>query len=436
MSRNVPDYNLGLNALGGIQTGASIANQIIENRLRQTQLNQNYDIQNRQVQLQEQAALRERQQQEAFQKLAGEAFNNPETILPHLYAQDPGAAAKISEGIQQKYSSQYNTLNLLTKDTKAENKQATYDLLKPELQKQFPELEFGDKYSSELNNSLRTRASAIKAKIKVNNELRETAQGITSFNQFGEGTPTGYGNKPSAQEGAGGGATGALVTRLMKDNPGMSFTQALQQVQTGFRQNTTIDNQGNVVPMKGAVAATQDIEGSKKVAQKLGETQAVALDDLRAKAEDATVNLQSIKQSRELLDKGAITGFGADFKLNFGKALRAGGINLAEDEIANTETYAANSAQQVANYIKAFGSGTGLSDADRAYATKMAAGDINLDEKSMRKILDINERASNTIINKYSKRRESLGKNLQGYLPDVKNEGNNSARKPLGDIFK
>lgn len=276
MTRNVPDFNLGLNATGAFAQGSSIANQIIENRLHQQQLSQNYDIQNRQVGLQEQEYQQKLQQQQAFEKLASEAFEKPEVILPHLYAKDPVAAARISEGIQQKYSQQYNTLNLLTKDTKAEDKQAVYDILKPELQKQFPELEFGDKYSSELNNSLKTRASGIKAKIKVNNDLRDTAQGIVAFNQFGEGTPTGFNARPYASEGNSGGATGALVKQVMQDNPGMTFTQALQLVQTGFRNNTTIDEKGNIKPIGGALDTKTSIKQAEKLGTDLGEAQAKA----------------------------------------------------------------------------------------------------------------------------------------------------------------
>lgn len=420
MTRNVPDFNLGLNASGSFAQGVGIANEIIANRLRQQQQNQNYDIQNRQVQLQEQEA----QQKQAFQRLATEAFEKPEIVLPQLYARDPVAAARISEGIQQRYSSQYNTLNLLTKDTKAENKQATYDLLKPELQRQFPELEFGDNWSSDLQRSLASKASAIKSKMKMNLEFRDTAQGIVGFDPAtGESVQTGVGSRPYATGGAGGGATGELVRQVMQDNPGMSFTEALYFVQTGARQGTRLED-GKVAPIAGVIPAKQDIEGGKKLAEKLGEKQAEGLDELRVQAEDAANNLQNIKYSRELLDKGAITGFGANFKLGFGKALQAAGVNVAEDAVANTETYAANAAKQVATYIKAFGSGTGLSDADRTYATKMAAGDITLNETSMRKILDLNEKAANNIIKKYSGRRENLNENLKAYLPDVKKESN------------
>lgn len=187
-----PDGNLGLDASGSFTRGASIASQIIDSRLRREQQELNYNIQDRQVALQEQEAQQKLQQQKAWQQLTQEAYNKPDIVLPQMYAQNPEAASKVSEAIQQRYSQQYNTLSLLTKDTKAENKQATYELLRPELERQFPELEFGDKASAELMNSLKARASTIKAKMKTNLEFRDTAQGIMGFDpQTGETTSTG-----------------------------------------------------------------------------------------------------------------------------------------------------------------------------------------------------------------------------------------------------
>lgn len=52
-----------------------------------------------------------------------------------------------------------------------------------------------------------------------------------------------------------GGDTGILVNRVMAENPGMSFTDALYSVQTGFRQGLARDANGNIVPIAGAPQA-------------------------------------------------------------------------------------------------------------------------------------------------------------------------------------
>jgi hypothetical protein len=115
-------------------------------------------------------------------------------------------------------------------------------------------------------------------------------------------------------------------------------------------------------------------------------------------AQDAVSILDTIGTGRNLLDSGLITGFGANFLVNAGQALRQAGIDLASEESANTQAYAAALAANVGRVIKLFGAGTGLSNADREYAEKMAGGNITLDERALRRILDINERAARNTI--------------------------------------
>ena len=115
-------------------------------------------------------------------------------------------------------------------------------------------------------------------------------------------------------------------------------------------------------------------------------------------AQDAVSILDTIGTGRNLLDSGLITGFGANFLLNAGQALKQAGIDLAADASANTQAYSAALAANVGRIIKLFGAGTGLSNADREYAEKMAGGNITLDERALRRILDINERAARNTI--------------------------------------
>ena len=50
-----------------------------------------------------------------------------------------------------------------------------------------------------------------------------------------------------------------------------------------------------------------------------------------------------------------------------------------------------------------FGSGTGLSDKDREYAQQMAAGEITMDEASMRWLLEAERKMATQIIEKHDK---------------------------------
>lgn len=76
--------------------------------------------------------------------------------------------------------------------------------------------------------------------------------------------------------------------------------------------------------------------------------------------------------------------------------------DMARSKIQNTETFQALVGEQVAALVKAFGAGTGISNADRAYAEKMAAGDITLDEGSIRRLLQIRQKYSRIAIMKHN----------------------------------
>jgi len=124
----------------------------------------------------------------------------------------------------------------------------------------------------------------------------------------------------------------------------------------------------------------------------------------QATAQDAADMINTIKIGRGLVQQGIVTGFGADFRVDLGRALKLAGIETGDDAVANTQAFAATMAQNVGKLIKQFGAGTGLSDADREYAIKMAGGQITLDEGAIKKILGINERAAKNTIEQHNKK--------------------------------
>lgn len=136
----------------------------------------------------------------------------------------------------------------------------------------------------------------------------------------------------------------------------------------------------------------------KKLAEELGK-------DIVARRKDATDakhSLMSANNAIKLLNSGVITGTGADFIVGVGKALQRIGFDVGKDAIANTEAFYANQAKQVAQIIKAFGAGTGLSDADREYAERAAAGKITMSDESIRKIISLNAIASRNVISEFN----------------------------------
>ena len=71
------------------------------------------------------------------------------------------------------------------------------------------------------------------------------------------------------------GATGALVQKVMEDNPGMTYTEALYLVQTGFRQNTRLDPSTNQIgAAPGAPEALGALKGGEAYGGEAGKLQA------------------------------------------------------------------------------------------------------------------------------------------------------------------
>lgn len=164
-----------------------------------------------------------------------------------------------------------------------------------------------------------------------------------------------------------------------------------------------VDPQGNAysrvggtvryAPRPPSLTVNNNPENRGAVAGQEAEAKAVTerLSADRIKAADALQMAQDIEQVMPMLDAGIISGPFADERTQLAKFGQALGLTTDEfnARITDTEAFKAEAAKRVANIIKAFGAGTGLSDADREYATKAAAGDITLDEKSLRRLLGI-----------------------------------------------
>jgi len=127
------------------------------------------------------------------------------------------------------------------------------------------------------------------------------------------------------------------------------------------------------------------------------------IDKSQETATAARDDISAIHRSREELDQkgGVFSGAFADKKLYLAKVAETLGIPDA-GRIANTEAYGAAIGSRVASMVKAFGSGTAISDGDRRFAAAMAGGQVTLDEKSMRRILDIGEQAARGKIDQHN----------------------------------
>lgn len=156
----------------------------------------------------------------------------------------------------------------------------------------------------------------------------------------------------------------------------------------------------------GSVTIRQgDAPADDSIGKELGKAWRAGIDAALPKAESAA---QDIAVSNELL--GII-----DQGVNFGQA--GGAFNWLNTQLSNigvvdesgntlnTNTYAALVGRRVAEVIKQFGAGTGLSNADREYAQKIAAADPqNITPDQARRLLEIANKANRAFITQYNKR--------------------------------
>lgn len=133
-------------------------------------------------------------------------------------------------------------------------------------------------------------------------------------------------------------------------------------------------------------------------------------DDSMAAAKGAANTIATLNTAREQLDGtgGIISGTGADAKLDFAKAAKFFGVD--DPRIVNTETFRAAIKPIVLSTISGLGAGSGISDGDRKFAEQAVGGNINLDEASIRRILDITDRAARAKISSFNSMSDQMVK--------------------------
>lgn len=136
-------------------------------------------------------------------------------------------------------------------------------------------------------------------------------------------------------------------------------------------------------------------------------------------ADQAKIAADDIEGSHQLLSQldargGIFSGQWANEKQKLSKIGLALGFDIPEDKITNTEAFSALVGNQVAKLVKSFGSGTSITNQDREYAQKMAAGDITLDETSIRRIIEIREKINRGVITRHNLDVERFSKTVPG----------------------
>jgi hypothetical protein len=118
----------------------------------------------------------------------------------------------------------------------------------------------------------------------------------------------------------------------------------------------------------------------------------------RNKAYGAVDAIKMSHDARALLDEGMTTGAFADPRVMMSKVGALFGMDATQ--ASNAEVFRGVIGQQVLSHIKALGANP--SNADRDYIEKVQGGQIALEERSLRRLLDINEKYSRQAIVRFN----------------------------------
>lgn len=119
----------------------------------------------------------------------------------------------------------------------------------------------------------------------------------------------------------------------------------------------------------------------------------------------AEQTIPAIHEARKSLDAGTITGAFAEGRLGWSKVGALFGIT-DPSQIANTEVLSSSIGSGVLAHIKELGANP--SNADRDYIEKVQGGKIALDEQSIRRILDIQEKYARNAVRNFNSDAKKL----------------------------
>ena len=159
-------------------------------------------------------------------------------------------------------------------------------------------------------------------------------------------------------------------------------------------------------------------------AQRAGDKFAGALAEKRAdtiaKSYEGAVNagksIQALDMAQQQLSSGIKSGSMASVDLALSKLGEAFGVPK-DPTNSNTEAYMAAIAQQVAQFVKNFGSGTGISTTDLEFSLKSMGGDMNTSAAALQQILDMAKTGATNVLIKHQRLLDTQ-KGATGTIPE------------------
>jgi len=127
--------------------------------------------------------------------------------------------------------------------------------------------------------------------------------------------------------------------------------------------------------------------------------------EMGEKARSAVRTLDAIDRQLARVEGGIPTGVAANVEVTLRQIGQAIGRPY-DPQLVDAQNYMQEVAELVKNEIKAFGSGTSITDADRAYTQDMVGGDITVQAEALIKLLNIRRRGMVQTVEDYNTIRQ------------------------------
>jgi hypothetical protein len=143
------------------------------------------------------------------------------------------------------------------------------------------------------------------------------------------------------------------------------------------------------------------IDASDKMIESLADESVKDIVSLRDKARTAKGKLDIINRQMSRLEGGMPTGIAANIQVGLAQVGQL--LNMPYNpQLVNAQEYMMEVANLVKQEIKAFGSGTSITDADREYTQNMVGGNITQQAEALEAMLKIYKDAAEGTINQYN----------------------------------
>lgn len=164
------------------------------------------------------------------------------------------------------------------------------------------------------------------------------------------------------------------------------------------------------------------IDASNKMVEALADESVKDIVNMRDKARTAKEKLNVIERQLTRLGTGMPTGIAANIEVGLAQVGQLIGMPY-NPQLVSAQEYMMEVANLVKQEIKAFGSGTSITDADREYTQRMVGGDITQQAEALEAMLKIYRDAARQTISQYngiiSKTSTKLGAENMGSFQEI-----------------